>query len=79
MYNIITSMFQKNYRLRELINEVQNALSKKKSSHCGWGLSAGQKDVCGVLIFSLHTYYIHTSQWVRQLQKRNFGSWILLS
>ena len=34
-------------------------LFQKKSSHCGWGLSAaGQKDVRGVLIFSLHTYYI---------------------
>ena len=44
--------------MKELISEVQNALPKKKSSHCGWGLSAGQKDVHGVLIFSLHNYYI---------------------
>ena len=41
-----------------MISEVQNALPKKKSSQCGWGLSAGQKDVRGVLIFSLHNYYI---------------------
>ena len=57
-----TSTFHKNIscEIANKSNIIQNSLSKKYSLQCivMWGLSAGQKDVCGVLLVS----YIQLSQ-----------------